>query len=117
MPFLRLFRTGESESGPADVDLIHGSLSTIIISRFHLDLQRNAQSNTNVSQVLPTISIGSFRATSRRVHNAAMAEFGGSFADESVEAEAAEDDIVTLHPDMSSGMTGDEIELGNFQSH
>ena len=45
------------------------------------------------------------------MHNAVMAEFGGSLVDESVEAEAARDDIVTPDPDMSSGTTGDVMKL------
>ena len=91
------------------------SLSVIIICGFHLDLQRNAQLNTNSSQDLPTISLGSFRAASQKMHDTVMAEFGGSLVDESVEAEAAADDIVTPDPDMSSGMT-EGIELEEFQS-
>ena len=50
------------------------------------------------------------------MHDAVIAEFGGSLVDESVEAKAARDDIVNLDPDMSSGTTGDEIELEGFQS-
>jgi hypothetical protein len=51
------------------------SLSAIIICRLHLDLQRqNAHPNANWS--LPTLSIGSFHAASRRMHEAVMAEFG-----------------------------------------
>ena len=50
------------------------------------------------------------------MHDAVMAEFGGSFVDVGVEAEAARGDIVSLDPDMSSGTTGDEIELEEFQS-
>jgi hypothetical protein len=53
------------------------SLSTIIICRFHLDLQRqNAHPNSNATWSLPTLSIGSFHAASRRMHEAVMAEFG-----------------------------------------
>ena len=44
-----------------------------------------------------------------------MGEFGGSLVDECVEAEAMGD--VTPDPDMSSGTTGDVIELEEFQSH
>ena len=52
------------------------------------------------------------------MHNAVMAEFGGSLVDDSVESEAATDEIasVILGPDMSSVMTQDEIELEGFQS-
>ena len=60
----------------------------------------NTHPNTNASQGLPTISIRTFRAASHRVHDAVMAEFGGSLADDSVEAKAA----------------GDEIELEESQS-
>ena len=45
-----------------------------------------------------------------------MAEFGGSLVDESVEAEAMTDEIVTPDPDMSSETTGDEVEVEAFQS-
>lgn len=55
---------------------------------------------------LPTKSIGSFRATSQRIHGAVMAEFEGSLVDESVEVEAAQDEVVAPDPDMSSGTTG-----------
>ena len=48
------------------------------------------------------------------MHDAVMSEFGGSLVDKCVEAETAGD--VTLDPDMSSGMTGDVIELEEFQS-
>ena len=76
----------------------------------------NAHSNSNASRDLPTISIGSFRAASQRIHDAVMAEFGGSLVDESVEAEAAGDVIdMTLDPYMSSGTTVDEIEMEEAQ--
>ena len=74
----------------------------------------NAYPNSNTSQGLPTISIGTFQAASQRMHNAIMAEFGGSLVDECVEAKATRD--VTLGLDMSSGTTGDVIELEEFQS-
>ena len=47
-----------------------------------------------------------------------MAEFGGSLVDDSVESEAATDEIasVILGPDMSSATTQDEIDLEGFQS-
>ena len=44
------------------------------------------------------------------MHDAIMAEFGGSLSDDSVEAEAVGDEIVTANPD------GDGIELEAFQS-
>ena len=106
MPFLDLFKTGESVR-PCGCRLNTCSLSAIIISRFQLDLRRNAQPNTG----LPTISIVSFRAASQRVHDAIMEEFGGSLGDDSVEAEATRDEIVTPDPDISSGTTEDDIEL------
>ena len=87
-----------------------------MICRFHLDLQkRNAHHNSNTSRDLPTISVGSFRAASQRIHDAIMAEFGGSLADEHVNAEAAGCVIVPLDPDMPTRMTGDEIELAEAQ--
>ena len=45
------------------------------------------------------------------MHNAVMAEFGGSLVDESVEAETARDEIVSPDTDMSSGTTGDAMKL------
>ena len=48
------------------------------------------------------------------MHNAVIAEFGGSLVDDNVEAEAAGD--VTPAPDVSSGTTGEVIELDEFQS-
>ena len=50
------------------------------------------------------------------MHDVVMAEFGGSLVGECVEAEAVGDEIVTLDLDMSSGTTGDAIELEEFQS-
>ena len=48
------------------------------------------------------------------MHDAVMAEFGVSLVNESVEAEAVANEIVTPDPDMSSGTAGDEPEA--FQS-
>ena len=90
------------------------SLSTIIICRFHLNLQRkNAHPNSNASQDLPTISIGSFRAASQKMHNVIMAEFGGSLVDENAEAEGSREAVETGMP---AGMTEDGIELDEYQS-
>ena len=50
------------------------------------------------------------------MHDAVMAEFGGSLVNDSMGAEAVGDEIVTLDLDMPSGMTGDAIELEEFQS-
>ena len=86
----------------------------MIICHFHLNLQRNAHPNSNTSQ--PTISIWNFQAASQRMHDAVMAEFGGSLVAERVEAEASADEMVTLDPDMSLGMMGNVIELEEFQS-
>ena len=49
------------------------------------------------------------------MHDAIMAEFSGSLVDERAEAETPGDGIVTPYPDMSSGTTGDEIELEEAQ--
>ena len=58
------------------------SLSTIIICRFHLDLQqRNARLlslNTSTLADLPTISVGTFHAATQRLHLTLMEEFGDS---------------------------------------
>ena len=45
-----------------------------------------------------------------------MEEFGGSLADESVEAEAAANKIMTPVPDVLLRTMGGEIELEGFQS-
>ena len=50
------------------------------------------------------------------MHDAVMAEFGGSLVDERVEAEASADEMVTPDLDMSSGMMGNVVELEEFQS-
>ena len=71
----------------------------------------NTHPNTNSSQALPTISVGSFWAASQSMHDAVMAEFGGSLVDERVEAETAGNAT-----NMSSGTTGDAIELEEFWS-
>ena len=70
--------------------------------------------NSNASRDLSTISIGSFRAASQRMHDAIMAEFGCSLVDGCVETETVGGGVVTLDPDKSSGTTG--IELEAFQS-
>ena len=68
------------------------SLSAIIICRFHLNLhKRNALLNSNASQDLSPISIGSFHAASQRIHDVVMAEFGVSLVDKNVHTEAAAD--------------------------
>ena len=43
------------------------------------------------------------------MHNAVVAEFGGSLVNDSFEAEAAVDEIVTPDHDMSLGTTEHEI--------
>ena len=115
MAFSHQFRTGEPESRFVDRRRLNTcSLSTIIICHFHLDLQRtHAHLNKNVSQDLPTISIGSFRAASQRMHDVVMSEFGGSLVDESVEAEASREDS---GPDIIAGMNEHGVELEEFQS-
>ena len=50
------------------------------------------------------------------MHDAVMAEFGGSLVDDNVEAEAAGDDVVAPDPDISSGTTGNEVRLEEVQS-
>ena len=81
-----------SQSQALQTSLNICSLSTIIICRFHLDLQeKNAHPNN--SRDLSTIAIGSFRAANQQIHDAVMEEFGGSLGDESVEGEAAMDGI------------------------
>ena len=50
------------------------------------------------------------------MHDAVVAEFGGSLVNDSFEAEAAVDEIVTPGHDMSLGTTEHEIELEEFQS-
>ena len=66
----------------------------------------NAHPNTNTSQGLPTISLVSFQAASHRMHNAVMAEFGGSLVDGNTEASMEE-----VEPGVPAGMTEHGIEL------
>ena len=81
---------------------------------FHLILQRrNAHLNGNTSQDLPTISIGSFRAASQRIHDAVMAEFGDSVVNGNAEAEASREGA---EPRMTAGMSEGGIEQEVFQS-
>ena len=46
------------------------------------------------------------------MHDAAMAEFGASLVDESVEADTSREEV---DPEISSGTTGHEIELEEAQ--
>jgi hypothetical protein len=91
------------------------SLSAIIICRNHLDLQRrNWYPNTNTSQGLPTITIGSFHAAVQRMHHAVMAEFGDP-NDVSVEAETSQEVVVHADPDVPAAIAEDDVrhrELG-----
>ena len=50
------------------------------------------------------------------MHDAVMAEFGGSLVDDSVDAETTGDEVLTPDPDMLSGTTEDEIKLEEVQS-
>ena len=47
------------------------------------------------------------------MHNAVMAEFGGSLVDESIEAEGSREGV---EPDVPAEMTRDGIELEELQS-
>ena len=77
----------------------------------HLNLQKNTHPNSDTLPGLPTISLGSFRVASQRMHNAVMAEFGGSLAvDGNAEAEAS----MEADPNMSR-MIGNAIELEETQ--
>ena len=73
----------------------------------------NAHPISNVSRDLATTSIGSFRAAGHKVHNAVMAEFGGSLVDENAETEGSGEGVET---GMFAGMTEDGMELHDFQS-
>ena len=75
--------------------------------------RRNAHQNSNVSRDLSTISIGSFRAASERIHDAVMAEFGDSVVNGNAEAEASREGA---EPRMTAGMSEDGIEQEEFQS-
>ena len=70
----------------------------------------NTHPNSNTSQGLPTISLGSFRAASQRMHNAVMGEFGGSLVDGNAEASTEE-----VEAGVPAGMIEDGIELEEFQ--
>ena len=50
------------------------------------------------------------------MHDAVMAEFGGSLVGDNVEAEAAGDDVVAPDPDISSGTMRNEVMLEEVQS-
>ena len=76
----------------------------------------NAHRNSNISQNLSTISIGSFRVASQSMHNAVMGEFGGSLVDDNVVAASEAAGGVTPAPYVSSGTTQEVIELEEFQS-
>jgi hypothetical protein len=95
--FLDLFKPGEPESSSV-ADVVYQNmrnLSTIIICRFHLDLQRqHAHPSTKTSWGLPTMSIGSFRMATQRVHDAVMAEFGDLQADAAYDMETSQDMVV-----------------------
>ena len=69
----------------------------------------NTHPNRITSHDLPTISIGSFEAASCRVHDAVMAEFGGSLVFGNAEASTE------VEPGVPAGMTDDGIELEEFQ--
>jgi hypothetical protein len=93
------------------------SLSSIIICRFHLDLQRrNAHPNTNTSPDLPTISIGSFHAATQRIHDAVMAEFGDSNADLPVGTEEPSELVEAADGAIVEGTTDNDIALVEIQS-
>ena len=70
----------------------------------------NAHHHSNTSQGLPTISLRSFQAASQMIHNAVMAEFGGSLVDGNPEASTEE-----VEPGVPAGMTEDGFELEEFQ--
>jgi hypothetical protein len=93
------------------------SLSTILISRFHIHLQtRNAYTNTNTSRGLPTISIGSFHAATQRIHDAVLAEFGNPGPDLLVGSVVSSETVMPTDRDMSAEMTEDDISLVEIQS-
>ena len=64
-----------------------------------------------ISNALANTSIGSFRAAGHKVHDAVMAEFGGSFVDENAETEGSGEGVET---GMLAGTTEDGMELHEF---
>ena len=83
------------------------SLSVILICGFHLELQmRFAGRSPRITSDcnLTTLPIAGFHATTQRMHNAVVAEFGdgSSDDDEILEGEAV--------PDILAETTGDDID-------
>ncbi|KAF8575118.1 hypothetical protein K439DRAFT_1545665 [Ramaria rubella] len=86
-------------------------LSTIIICRFHLDLQqRNDYPNgSNTSHSLP---LNSFHAVTERIHRAVVDEFGDLSFNESFGTEVSQEDIELQEIQSPSGVA--EIDLQEF---
>jgi hypothetical protein len=83
-------------------------LSAIIGCRFHLDLhRRNAHPNTNTSQDIPTLSLGSFHAATQSLHDAVMAEFGNSHTGD---GDVLREVVVPADLEMPAAAMGDNIE-------
>ena len=85
-------------------------MSTILICRFHLDLQRrNDHPNTKTTWSLPPVSIGSFHVATRKMHDAVMAEFGNVRTEEIFGTETSRREVVI--PDVPAERTENDIGL------
>ena len=94
------------------IQLNDHSLSTTLICRFHLDLQRtHAHPNSSV----PSISLGSFRAAVQSLHDAVVAEFGDPIPGKGHSGSESPNDDVAI-PDIPETTTEEEIELGELRS-
>ena len=93
------------------IQLNEHSISVILICRFHLDLQRtHAHPNSSDSRSVPSISLGSFRATVQSLHDAVVAEFGDPIPSrDRPGSEWPNDDVVI--PDIPEATSNEEIEL------
>lgn len=89
------------------------SLSSILICRFHLMLQkRNAHPNINTTGSLPLSSIGGFHTAAQKMHDAVVDEFGDSNTLECFETETPEEGIMFR----DDSTTGDGVRLMELQT-
>lgn len=110
-----LCRTGWSSINSVNsLDLNERSLSAVLICRFHLDLQRRIDHPSTGTLSQSELSLGSFRATRQKLHNAVVAEFGDTNANTHVELELSLGE--TVFPEIpASRSLGDDIGLAEIQ--
>ena len=98
------------------IKLNEHSLSVILICRFHLDLQRtHAHPNSSDSRTIPSISLGSFRAAVRSIHDAVLEEFGDPIPGRNQSGNESSHDDVAI-PDIPTAIADEEIELTELRS-